>query len=67
MPMKKAERDQATLPSVVPRSCAMALKPGRYMSMENGLKAVREPRIRMRKKYFFLVMIIMVKDNTMQR
>ena len=55
MPIKNPESDKETLATVVCRSFAIAGKPGRYMSMENGPNAVREPNNRIRKKCRVLV------------
>lgn len=44
--MKKPLSDNETLETDVARSFAIAGNPGRYMSMENGLKAVKLPKIR---------------------
>lgn len=55
MPMKKLDKESETSATVVPRSWAMAGKPGRYMSMEKGPRAVSVPKIRMREMYFLRV------------
>ena len=48
--MKKLESERATSSVVVCRSLAIAGKPGKYISILNGLSAVNVPNIRMRKK-----------------
>jgi len=53
MPMKKLDKDRDTLAVLVRRSAAMAGNPGRYMSIEKGPRAVSEPSIKIRPKYFF--------------
>ena len=58
MPMKKLDRDNATLAVVVCIYSAITGKPGKYISMVKGPSAVNEPRIRIREIYFCLVMII---------
>ena len=49
MPIKKVDKDNDTLGTSVFKSVAIALNPGRYMSIENGAKAANEPKIRIRK------------------
>ena len=55
MPIKKLDSESAIFEIIVFKSFAIAGKPGRYMSMEKGARAVNDPRIRIRKKYFSLV------------
>ena len=50
MPIKKPLSDKDTLEAEVARSFAMAGNPGKYMSIENGVKAVRLPKIRTNEK-----------------
>jgi hypothetical protein len=58
--MKKVLRDKDTLAAEVEKSWAIAGKPGRYMSMEKGLSAVRLPKMRISETYLDLVIQIMV-------
>jgi hypothetical protein len=53
--MKKPLSDKDTLAAEVERSSAIAGKPGKYISMENGLSAVRLPKIRIKEIYLDLV------------
>jgi hypothetical protein len=55
IPMKKLLKDKETFETEVARSCAIAGKPGRYMSIEKGLSAVRLPKIRITEIYFDLI------------
>ena len=48
MPIKKLDKDNATVDSVLFKSFAMSTKPGKYMSIENGPSAANEPKINMR-------------------
>src|SRR6516162_2585025 len=45
--MKYPETESEICAGVVPRSCAICGKAGRYMSMENGLTVLSAPRMRM--------------------
>ena len=56
MPMKKLLSESDTLAAEVDRSLAMAGNPGRYMSIEKGVSAVRLPRISISETYLDLVM-----------
>ena len=49
MPIKKVDNESDTLETSVSRSLAMALKPGRYMSIEKGANAAKEPKIKIKK------------------
>lgn len=53
MPIKKLDKESETSAIVVFRSLAMAGKPGKYISMEKGPRAVRVPRMRIRNTYLF--------------
>ena len=53
--MKKLESERVTSRVVACSECAICGNPGRYMSIENGLKAVSDPRMKMRKKCLCLV------------
>ena len=55
MPTKKLLNDRETFDTEVARSFAIAGNPGRYMSMEKGLSAVRLPSIRMSETYLDFV------------
>ena len=55
--MKKLESESATFETVVSKSFAIAGKPGRYMSMEKGARAVRDPKIRIKRKYLLLFIV----------
>jgi hypothetical protein len=48
----------ATLATVVFRSFAIPSKPGKYISIEKGPSAVREPKIRINLKYVAFVIIV---------
>ena len=59
-----------TLATVVFKSFAMPENPGKYISIENGPKAVNEPNIRINLKYCFFdnsVLIMEVKIFILQR
>ena len=43
-----------TLATEVFKSLAIPAKPGKYISIENGPSAVREPKMRINLMYFFL-------------
>jgi hypothetical protein len=53
-----------TLATVVFRSSAIPEKPGKYISIENGPSAVREPKIRINWKYFNLDLGVFVLKIT---
>jgi hypothetical protein len=50
MPIKKLDSESATWAAVVCKLRAMAGKPGKYISIENGPKAVSAPKMRIREK-----------------
>jgi hypothetical protein len=50
MPIKKLDNESETCAVVVCNDLAIAGKPGRYISIENGPIAVSAPNIRTRKK-----------------
>jgi hypothetical protein len=54
-PIKKLLNESATSVTEVCKAAAMALKPGRYMSMEKGTSAVSVPRIRIVRRYLLLL------------
>lgn len=45
MPIKNVASDKETLGTSVFKSCAIDLKPGKYISIENGANAAKEPKI----------------------
>jgi hypothetical protein len=51
-PTKKLAREYDTMSTEVSRSSAMAGKPGKYISMENGPIAESNPRINMVRDLF---------------
>ena len=53
IPIKKLERERATCATVVCRSAAIAGKPGKYISIENGPMADSIPNITIIKNFFF--------------
>lgn len=53
--MKNPDNDKETRAIEVFKSLAIAGKPGKYISIENGPNAVSEPNRRIRKKCFFFV------------
>jgi len=55
IPIKNPVKDKETFAAEVFRSFAIAGKPGKYMSIENGAKAVRLPKIRIMEKYLDFV------------
>ena len=55
IPMKNPLSDRDTLAAEVARSAAIAGKPGKYISMEKGLRAVRLPKISINETYLDLV------------
>ena len=56
--MKNADSESATDDSFVFKSLAISTKPGKYMSIENGPSAAKEPKIRMRENLFCLAIMI---------
>ena len=56
MPIKKLERERPTCATVVCKSAAIAGKPGKYISIENGPIADNSPRISMVKNLFLPLM-----------
>ena len=60
MPMKNPLSDKDTFAADVAKSVAMAGKPGKYISMEKGLSAVRLPKIRIKEIYLDLVILMLV-------
>lgn len=58
-PMKKLETESDTFEIVVARSSAMAGKPGKYMSIENGPNADKSPNVRIAKNLCFPFFIIL--------
>jgi hypothetical protein len=42
------------------KSFAIPAKPGKYISIEKGPKAVNEPNIRINLMYFFFVIVVFV-------
>ena len=46
MPIKKLDKDWVTVGMSVLRLLAISPKPGRYMSIEKGLRAFMSPRIK---------------------
>lgn len=59
MPMKNVAKESDTFGTSVFKSFAIALNPGKYMSMEKGASAARQPRINMRKNDLDFAMIIL--------
>jgi hypothetical protein len=57
MPIKKLDKEYPTTSTVVPKSFAIAGKPGRYISMEKGPIADNNPRIKTNVNRFFLCII----------
>lgn len=62
--MKKLDKERETSAVVVFRSFAIAGKPGRYMSIENGPKAVRLPSISILVKYLREVIVLFIHKTT---
>ena len=62
MPIKKLESDKAIFATVVCRSSAIAGKPGKYISIENGPMAVNIPNINI--SFVFLLLFITTIVNT---
>ena len=62
MPIKKLESDKAIFATVVCRSSAIAGKPGKYISIENGPMAVNIPNINI--SFVFLLLFITTIINT---
>ena len=62
MPIKKLESDKAIFATVVCRSSAIAGKPGKYISIENGPRAVNIPNINI--SFVFLLLFITTIVNT---
>jgi hypothetical protein len=60
IPIKKLDKDKATSSVLVPKYLAIDLKPGRYISIENGPKAVNEPNMRIKVMYRFLVIVFRI-------
>jgi len=50
MPIKKLDSDKETFSVVVCNDFAIAGKPGKYISIEKGANAVKEPSISIKKK-----------------
>jgi len=50
------------LETVVFRSFAIAGKPGRYISIEKGARAVSDPKIRIKRKYLLLFIVLQIYD-----
>jgi len=61
--MKKLDNDRSTLSVVVPSDLAISWKAGRYISIENGLRAVSNPNMIIRNRYRCLVMGAKVCDQ----
>jgi hypothetical protein len=55
MPIKNPLNDRDTSEAEVDKSSAIAGNPGRYISMEKGLNAVRPPSISIKETYLDLV------------
>lgn len=66
MPIKKLDSERETCAIVVSRSLAIAGKPGKYISIENGPMADNMPKTSMRKN---LLLVFMVQNSckTMQQ
>jgi len=58
MPIKKVAKDKDTFGTSVFRSLAMALNPGRYISIENGASAAKLPSINIKRKDLEFAMMI---------
>jgi hypothetical protein len=65
MPMKKLLSESETFAAEVDRSFAIAGNPGRYMSIEKGVSAVRLPRISISETYlgFDMAMTFIVSGS----
>jgi hypothetical protein len=57
IPIKKLAKEYETMSTETLRSFAIAGKPGRYISMENGPIADKRPRINIMSDLFFLFII----------
>lgn len=55
IPIKKLDNESETLAVVVCRSSAIAVNPGKYISIENGPIADKVPRMRIVKNRFLVV------------
>ena len=58
MPIKNVANDSETFGTSVPKSKAIALNPGKYMSIEKGAKAAKEPSIIINKSDFDFAMFL---------
>jgi len=56
--MKKVAKDKDTFGTSVFKSLAIALNPGKYISIENGAKAAKLPRINIKPNDLDFAMMI---------
>lgn len=60
MPIKNVANESETLGTSVFKSKAIALKPGKYISIENGASAAKQPSIKINKNLDFAMRFLRI-------